>query len=140
MKIKKTPPDKLPFHLQDALDKIKLPKQKKSKRGPVILGILLIHGLLIFALQEDMMRRAKAMFKPEIVYATIIPPALPPTPAPANSPHSPNSPANKGKEGNKPAASASALTAKPSSSASAAATSSSQAAAAAATAASANRP
>ncbi len=139
MKIKKTPPDKLPFHLQDALDKIKLPKQKKSKRGPVILGILLIHGLLIFALQEDMMRRAKAMFKPEIVYATIIPPALPPTPAPANSPHSPNSPANKGKEGNKPAASA--LTAKPSSSASAAATSSSQTAAAAAVvAASANRP
>ncbi len=105
MKLQKKPADKLPFHLQDALDKIKLPEHKKSKRGPVILGIILIHGLLIFALQEDMMKRAKAMFRPEIVYVTIIPPALPPAPsAQASTPATAKVAAKSSKTASAPAA------------------------------------
>ena len=76
--LKKPPVETLPFHLQDALDKIQFPKSRIRIRWQVVLAIILVHAILLFLLQDEMMVRARKMFRPEIVYATIIPPAVTP--------------------------------------------------------------
>lgn len=93
---KKPQADALPFHLQDALDKIKPPKQRMRIHWQVVLGIILVHAVLLFLLQDEMMVRARKMFKSEIVYVTIIPPAVSTSalpPAPVKPPIKSSSPA-----------------------------------------------